>query len=120
MTTPASRRLVVVVDADPAFVEDARLLLQGERVLAARTTDEAAEIVTGGRVDLVVLGPSFGNESAVLGAGSLRVADPGVVIVLAAKLIAVAAMGVYFHFANQHVVADAAAIGRLLGPASLP
>ena len=87
MTTPASRRLVVVVDADPAFVEDARLLLQGERVLAARTTDEAAEIVTGGRVDLVVLGPSFGNESAVLGAGSLRVADPGVVIVLAANIV---------------------------------
>ena len=43
-----------------------------------------------------------------------------IVIVLAAKLIAVAAMGVYFHFANQHVMADAAAIGRLLGPASLP
>jgi len=43
-----------------------------------------------------------------------------IVIVLAAKLIAVAAMGVYFHFANQRVVADAAAIGRLLGPASLP
>ena len=43
-----------------------------------------------------------------------------IVIVLAAKLIAVAAMGVYFLFANQHVVADAAAIGRLLGPASLP
>ncbi len=43
-----------------------------------------------------------------------------IVIVLAAKLVAVAAMIVYFHFANQHVVADAAAIGRLLGPASLP
>src|SRR3989304_1087546 len=87
MTTPASRRLVVVVDADPASVEEGRLLLQGGRVLVARTTDEAAEIVTGGRVDLVVRGPSFGNESAVLGAGSLRVADPGVVIVLAANIV---------------------------------
>jgi hypothetical protein len=43
-----------------------------------------------------------------------------IVVVLAAKLIAVAAMIVYFHLANQHVVADAAEIGRLLGPSSLP
>ena len=43
-----------------------------------------------------------------------------IVVVLAAKLIAVAAMIIYFHFASQHVVADAAAISRLLGPSSLP
>jgi hypothetical protein len=43
-----------------------------------------------------------------------------IVVVLAAKLVAVAAMGVYFHFANQHVAVDAAAIGRLLGPATRP
>jgi hypothetical protein len=43
-----------------------------------------------------------------------------IVIVLAAKLVAVVAMIVYFHFANQHVVADATAISRLLGPSSLP
>jgi cell shape-determining protein MreD len=43
-----------------------------------------------------------------------------IVVVLAAKLIAVTAMVVYFHFANQHVVADAAAIDRLLSPVSLP
>jgi hypothetical protein len=87
MTVPAGRRLILVVDADPAFVEDARLLLQGERVLTARSTEEAAEIVAGGRVDVVLLGPSFGSESAVVEAGSLRVADPGVVIVLAANIV---------------------------------
>lgn len=43
-----------------------------------------------------------------------------IVIVLAVKLIAVAAMAVYFHFYDQHVVANAAAVGRLLGPATLP
>ena len=43
-----------------------------------------------------------------------------IVVVLAAKLIVVAAMIVYFHFANQHVVADAAAISRLLSPSALP
>ena len=87
MTVPAGRRLILVVDADPAFVEDARLLLQGERVLTARSTDEAAEIVAGGRVDVVLLGPSFGSESAIVEAGSLRVADPAVVIVLAANIV---------------------------------
>jgi len=43
-----------------------------------------------------------------------------IVTVLTAKLVAVAAMAVYFHFTNQRVVADAAAIGRLLGPSALP
>lgn len=43
-----------------------------------------------------------------------------IVIVLAVKLVAVATMAVYFHYAKQHVVANAAAVDRLLGPASLP
>lgn len=66
--------------------------------------------------------PLIATLAAFIGAG-LRPPTAlarAIVIVLAAKLIAVAAMIVYFHFANQHVVADAAAIGRLLGPASLP
>jgi hypothetical protein len=40
--------------------------------------------------------------------------------VLAAKLIAVVAMAIFLFFANQHVVVDAAAISRVLGPSSLP
>jgi hypothetical protein len=43
-----------------------------------------------------------------------------IVTVLAIKLVAVAAMAIYFHFSSQHVAADAAAIGRLLGPTPLP
>jgi len=43
-----------------------------------------------------------------------------IVMVLAIKLLAVAGMFVFFHFAKQNVTADAAAIGRLIGPASLP
>lgn len=86
MTYPG-RRLVLAVDADPAFLEDARLLLQGQRILTARSVDEAAEIVAGGRVDVVLLGPSFGNESAVIDAGALRSADPEVVVVLAANIV---------------------------------
>ncbi len=43
-----------------------------------------------------------------------------IVIVLAVKLVAVATMAVYFHYAKQHVAANAAVVDRLLGPASLP
>ena len=43
-----------------------------------------------------------------------------IVTVLAIKLVAVAGMFVFFHFAKQNVTADAAAISRLIGPASLP
>jgi hypothetical protein len=42
-----------------------------------------------------------------------------IVAVLWIKLFVVVAMLVYFHFGDQHVVADAAAISRLLGPAPL-
>jgi MinD-like ATPase involved in chromosome partitioning or flagellar assembly len=86
MTGP-DRRLILVVDADASFVEDARLLLQGQRVLSARSAEEAVEIAAGGRVDLVLLGPSFSSESAVAEASSIRAADPTVLIVLAASII---------------------------------
>jgi len=43
-----------------------------------------------------------------------------IVFVLAAKLIVVVAMMVYFHFTDQHVVADATAVSRLFGPSSAP
>jgi hypothetical protein len=43
-----------------------------------------------------------------------------IVVVLAAKLIAVAAMMFFVLFADQHAVVDAAAIGHLLGPSSAP
>ena len=66
--------------------------------------------------------PVLASLAAFVGAG-LRPSTAlarAIMIVLAAKLVAVLAMIVYFHFANQHVVADATAISRLLGPSSLP
>jgi len=87
MTTASNRRLVLVVDTDASFAEDARQLLSAERVLTVRTIEEAAEIVVGGRVDLALLGPSFGNESAVNSAGLLREADPGLTAVLVANIV---------------------------------
>ncbi len=83
----SQRYLVLVVDADPGFAEDARLLFAEQRVLTARTIDEAAEIVPGGRVDVAVLGPSFGSETGIEAAQALRTADPALPLVLVANLI---------------------------------
>jgi hypothetical protein len=66
--------------------------------------------------------PLFSSLAAFITAG-LRPQSPlarAIVVVLIAKLIAVAAMMVFQFFADQHVVADAAAVSRLLGPSSLP
>lgn len=81
------RRLVLVADTDPSFGEDTRQLIAGDRVLTARSIEDAAEIVVGGRVDLVLLGPSFGNEAGVGSAALLREVDPGVAVVLAANIV---------------------------------
>jgi Flp pilus assembly CpaE family ATPase len=80
-------RLILIVDPDLDFVEDTRVLLQGERVLTARSLEEAEEIAIGGRVDAAVLGPSFGNEAGVRAAGSLLGIDPGICVVLAANVV---------------------------------
>jgi len=84
---PSPRSLVLIVDADPGFVEDARMLFAGQRVLTARTLDEAAEIVPGGRVDVAVLGPSLGSEEGITGAGGLRTADPTLPLAMVANLV---------------------------------
>ena len=64
--------------------------------------------------------PVLASLAAFIGAG-LRprgMLARAIVVVLAAKLIAVAAMTAYQHFADQNV--DAAAISRVLGPSSRP
>lgn len=80
-------RLVLVVDRDLGFLEDARILLKDERALTARSLDEAIEIAAGGRVDAAILGPSFGNEAGIREASRLTSVDPSMVIVLASNLV---------------------------------
>jgi len=80
-------RLVLVVDTDQRFVDDARPLLAAHRVVAARDVDEAREIVLGGRVDLVLLGPAFGNDVAVSQARVLLDADPSLQVALVADIV---------------------------------
>ncbi|NQV05952.1 hypothetical protein HQ535_05340, partial [bacterium] len=87
MSATRGARLILIVEPDLEFIEDTRALLQGERVLTARSLEEAAEIAVGGRVDLTVLGPSFGTESGVLAAAELLRVDPDLPMVLAANVV---------------------------------
>jgi len=82
-----SRRLLLIVDRDLDFVEDLRTLLEGERVLSARSLDEAMEIAEGGRVDVAVLGPSFGHEAGVHSAADLLRIDPTIAAVLVSNVV---------------------------------
>ena len=66
--------------------------------------------------------PLVATLTAFLGA-SVRPPTPlvrAIMTVLIAKFVAVTAMLFNFYFSSQHVAADAAAIGRVLGPAALP
>lgn len=80
-------RLILIVDPDLDFVEDARVLLAHERALTARSLDEAEEIAVGGRVDAALLGPSFGHEGGVRAAAALLGVDPSIHLVLAANVV---------------------------------
>lgn len=87
MSTAPDRKLVLVVEAAETFVLRVRDLLRNHRTLAAADLEEAREIVLGGRVDLVILGPSNATEHGVLAASSLREADPTIEMVLAADVV---------------------------------
>lgn len=81
------RKLVLVVDPDERFVAETRALASPHRTLGARGLDEAREIVLGGRVDVLVLGPAFASEHSIGGVAAFRAAAPGMQIVLAADIV---------------------------------
>ncbi len=79
-------RLVLLVERDAGFLETARAALVGQRIVTAGDLAEAVEIVAGGRVDLVLLGPAFSTDSQIAAASALATADPGVSLVLVAEI----------------------------------
>lgn len=86
MTNDPSR-LVLLVDTDQRFIDDARPLFAAHRFLAARDLNEAREIVSGGRVDLVLLGPAFASDVALGQARGLLELGPGLQMALAADVV---------------------------------
>jgi hypothetical protein len=66
--------------------------------------------------------PVLASLAAFIGAG-LRPQTPlarAIVIVLAAKLVAITAMMLFLFVADQNAVVDAATVGRLIGPSPPP
>jgi DNA-binding NtrC family response regulator len=80
-------RPVLVVDTGADLAATATRLLSADRVVAAKSIEEAADIVAGGRVDIALLGPSFAQASAVKSASLLRDADPGLTSVLVTDVV---------------------------------
>ncbi len=80
-------RLVLIVDNDLGFADSVSAMLEGHRVVVSRSMPEAAEIAAGGRVDLAIIGPSFGDEAGVDTTSVLRSADPDLSMVLVADVV---------------------------------
>jgi len=81
------RRLVLVVDTQQRFIDDARAALGDQRLLSVHDLGEAREVVLGGRVDVVVLGPAFASDVAISQARELLTADPTVQLVLVTDVV---------------------------------
>ncbi len=79
--------LILLIEPQLDFVDRARSLLNGARTVSAWSMAEGVEIAEGGRVDLAILGPSFGNEAGVNSAGALLNADPSMSVVLVAHVL---------------------------------
>ncbi|MBU1866582.1 MAG: AAA family ATPase [Actinobacteria bacterium] len=79
-------RLVLVVDPDLGFADALTAMLPDDRIVGARSMEEAAAIAEGGRFDLALVGPSFGTEPGVAAAAVLREADRTLLTVLVADV----------------------------------
>jgi len=87
MTAGSSKgRLVLVVDPDLGFADALTALLASDRIIGARSMEEAAAIAEGGRIDLALVGPSYGTEAGVASAATLRDADRSLLTVLVADV----------------------------------
>jgi MinD-like ATPase involved in chromosome partitioning or flagellar assembly/CheY-like chemotaxis protein len=79
-------RLVLIVEPDPGFADSVSAMLEGYRVVVSGSMAEAGEIAAGGRVDLAIIGPSFGDEAGVDATSVLRSVDPDLSMVLVADV----------------------------------
>lgn len=81
-----SEHNLLVVDDDDAFIDEAKRLFDG-RLPVARSLEGALEAIEGGQLRMVLLGPSFGDESAMGDIRSIHNADPSLVLILVASTV---------------------------------
>ncbi|MFQ5966180.1 MAG: AAA family ATPase [Acidimicrobiia bacterium] len=75
---------IVVVDDDDAFLDEAKQAFDGS-VLTVTSFADVETMVREGRVDLVIMGPSYAHEKGLAAAGDLLDIDSGLATVMAAE-----------------------------------
>ena len=81
-----SENNLLVVDEDASFIDEAKQLFEG-RLPTARSISEALTAIEGGALRMVLLGPSFANESAIDSVRVLRNEDPSLLLIAVADQI---------------------------------
>ncbi len=77
---------LLVVDDDDGFVDQAKRLFDG-RLPTARSLNEALQAIDGGNLRLVILGPSYADESRLEGVRQLRIQDPTLIVLIVAESV---------------------------------
>jgi pilus assembly protein CpaE len=75
---------LLVVDQDDDFVASAKQLFDGS-LPVARSIEEATQTIASGDVRMVLIGPSYGSDSAIDEIRSLHNEDPSLVLMLVAE-----------------------------------
>ncbi len=81
-----SENNLLVVDDDDRFINEAKRLFDGG-LPTARTLGDALAAIEGGTLRMVILGPSFANETALESVRSLRYQDPGIISIVVADAV---------------------------------
>ena len=81
-----SENNLLVVDEDASFIDEAKQLFEG-RLPTARSISEALTAIDGGALRMVLLGPSFANESAIDSVRVLRNEDPSLLLIAVADQV---------------------------------
>ncbi|HKZ21495.1 MAG TPA: AAA family ATPase [Acidimicrobiia bacterium] len=81
-----SENNLLVVDEDASFIDEAKQLFEG-RLPTARSISEALTAIEGGALRMVLLGPSFANESTIDTVRVLRNEDPSLLLIAVADQV---------------------------------
>jgi pilus assembly protein CpaE len=81
-----SENNLLVIDEDASFIDEAKQLFEG-RLPTARSISEALTAIEGGALRMVLLGPSFANESAIDSVRVLRNEDPSLLLIAVADQV---------------------------------
>jgi pilus assembly protein CpaE len=77
---------LLVIDEDDDFIDEAKRLFDGG-LPTARTINDALSAIEGGNLRMVILGPSYAQDSALDAVRNLRAADPTLISLVVAESV---------------------------------